>query len=157
MPFARLRGNCRSERIQATPKWKTCGDNPMRTKVVVVWAACVFAVLGAARASGAALVDLSKPFKVDKDTIALYHLDDVASGEVTDAVGGGKSGKALQATEADGKFGKAMNGDGTKGWVDFADLPKTQAHLLQCFDPDRPWRHQERGFFAISETCSATK
>jgi len=30
-------------------------------------------------------------------------------------------------------------------------------HLLQCFDPDRPWRHQERGFFAISETCSATK
>src|SRR5207253_4336795 len=30
------------------------GDNPMRTKVVVVWAACVFAVLGAAGASAPA-------------------------------------------------------------------------------------------------------
>src|SRR5204863_9419530 len=96
-----------------------------RTKVVVVWAGCVFAVLAAAGASGASLVDVSKPFNVDKDTIALYHLDDVASGDVADAVGGGKSGKALSATEANGKFGKAMNGDGTKGWVDFADLPKT--------------------------------
>ncbi len=58
--------------------------------------------------------------------IAPYHLDDVASGAVTDAVGGGRSGKAVQATETDGKFGKAMNGDGTKGWVDVADLPKTE-------------------------------
>ena len=97
----------------------------MRTKVVGVWAACGFAVLGAAWASGAgaARVDLSKPFEVDKETIALYHLDDVASGEVKDAVDGGKPGKMAGATEAEGKFGKAMDGDGTKGWVDFAALP----------------------------------
>jgi len=98
----------------------------VRTKVVVVWAACGFAVLGAARASVAALVDLGEPFKADRDTIALYHMDDVASGEVKDAVGGGKPGKPVQATEAGGKFGQAMNGDGTKSWVDFADLPKTE-------------------------------
>jgi hypothetical protein len=100
----------------------------MRAKVLVVWAACGFAALGAARASEAetALVDLGKPFEVDKDTIALYHLDDVASGEVKDATGRGKPGRAVEATEAEGKFGKAMNGDGTKGWVDFADLPKTE-------------------------------
>ena len=81
---------------------------------------------GAARTAGAALVDLTKPFEVDRDTIALYHLDDVASGEVKDAVTGGKPGKVVGATEAEGKFGKAMSGDGTKGWVDFADLPKTE-------------------------------
>lgn len=100
----------------------------MRAKVLVLWAACGFAALGAARASEAetARVDLSKPFEVDKDTIALYHLDDVASGEVKDATGRGKPGRAVEATEAEGKFGKAMNGDGTKGWVDFADLPKTE-------------------------------
>ena len=97
----------------------------MRTKVVAAWAACGSAVLGAALASaaGAARVDLSKPFEVDKETIALYHLDDVASGEVKDAVDGGKPGKVVGATEAEGKFGKAMSGDGTKGWVDFAALP----------------------------------
>jgi hypothetical protein len=100
----------------------------MRTKIVVLWAACGLAVLGAAcaLAAGPAAVDLSKPFEVDKDTIALYHLDDVASGEVKDAVDGGKSGKAVGATSSQGKFGKAMSGDGTKGWVDFADLPKTE-------------------------------
>ena len=92
----------------------------MRTKTVVVWAAWAFAVLGAA------LVDLTRPFEVDSDTIALYHLDDVASGEVKDAVTGGKPGKVVGATQAEGKFGKAMRGDGTKGWVDFADLPKTK-------------------------------
>ena len=98
----------------------------MRTKTVVVWAAWAFAVLGAARTAGAALVDLTRPFEVDNDTIALYHLDDVASGEVKDAVTGGKPGKVAGATQAEGKFGKAMRGDGTKGWVDFADLPKTK-------------------------------
>ena len=30
----------------------------------------------------------------------------------------------MEATQANGKFGKAMSGNGTKGWVDFADLPK---------------------------------
>ncbi len=98
----------------------------MRTTIAAVWAACVLAVLAAAGARGADVVDLSKPFEADKDTIALYHLDDVASGAVGDAVSGGKSGKPMQVTEAEGKFGKAMSGDGTKGWVDFADLPKTE-------------------------------
>ena len=94
----------------------------MRTKAfcAVLWAACGFGALGAET------VDLSKPFEVDRETIALYHLDDVASGEVKDSVGGGKPGKTVQATEADGKFGKGMNGDGAKSWVDFADLPKTE-------------------------------
>jgi len=52
----------------------------MRVKVLRVRAACGLLALGAAWASGAgtARVDLSKPFEVDKDTIALYHLDDVA-------------------------------------------------------------------------------
>jgi len=44
---------------------------------------------------------------------------------------------------------------GPSAWND--NQYKLHTHLLQCFDPDRPWRHQERGFFAISETCSATK
>ena len=94
----------------------------MRTRAfpAVLWAACGFG------AFGAETVDLSKPFEVDRETIALYHLDDVASGEVKDSVAGGKLGKAVQATEADGKFGKGMNGDGAKSWVDFADLPKTE-------------------------------
>ena len=96
----------------------------MRTKTAMVWTACGFALL-AVRASWAAPVDLSRPFEVDKHTIALYHLDDVASGEVKDAVGGGKSGKVVEATQVNGKFGMAMCGDGTKGWVDFADLPKS--------------------------------
>ena len=95
----------------------------MRTKMVVVWSACGFMLL-AGRALWAAPVDLGRPFEVDKDTVALYHLDDVASGEVKDAVAGGKSGKVVEATQANGKFGKAMSGNGTKGWVDFADLPK---------------------------------
>ncbi|MBL7223818.1 MAG: hypothetical protein ISS72_08195 [Candidatus Brocadiae bacterium] len=100
----------------------------MQAKVLRVWAACGFLVLGAAWASGAgtARVDLSKPFEVDKDTIALYHLDDVASGQVKDAVGEGRAGKVVEAAEAEGKFGKALDGDGTKGWVDFASLPRRE-------------------------------
>ncbi len=75
----------------------------MRTKIVVLWAACGFVVLAAAGALAAtAPVDLSRPFDVDKDTIALYHLDDVASGEVKDAVGGGKSGKVVGAARPRG-------------------------------------------------------
>jgi len=80
----------------------------------------------ALRASSAAPVDLSKPFNVDKETIALYHFDDVASGEVKDAVRGGKSGRVIGATAAPGKFGNAMQSDGAKGWVDFSDPPKNK-------------------------------
>ena len=100
----------------------------MRIRTVALWTVCGFAVLGAAQASAADVVptDLTKPFEVDEHTIALYHLDDVSTGEVTDAVAGGKSGKVVGAAQAEGKFGKAMSGDGTKGWVDFADLPKTK-------------------------------
>ena len=100
----------------------------MQAKVLRVWAVCGLLVLGASRALGAATarVDLSKPFEVDRDTIALYHLDDVASGEVKEAVGEGKSGTVVEATEAEGKFGKALDGDGTKGWVDFASLPRRE-------------------------------
>jgi hypothetical protein len=100
----------------------------MPTKSVVLSAACGFAILLAVYASAAvpAAVDLSKPFPADKQTIALYHLDDVASGEVEDAVPGGKSGKAVDAAACEGKFGKAMSGDGAKGWVDFQDLPKIE-------------------------------
>ena len=61
------------------------GDSAMRTKMVIVWSACGFMLL-AGRALWAAAVDLGRPFEVDKDTVALYHLDDVASGEVKDAV-----------------------------------------------------------------------
>ena len=110
----------------------------MHAKVLRVWAACGLLALGAARASGAGTVrvDLSKPFEVDKDTITLYHLDDVASGEVKDAVGEGKSGKVVEATEAEGKFGKALDGDGTKGWVDFASPPRREgltALTVECW------------------------
>jgi hypothetical protein len=75
------------------------GVNPKRLNIVVVWMACALAVLKVGGVSAADSVDLSKPLKADKDTIALYHLDDVASGEVRDAVEGGKPGKVVQATE----------------------------------------------------------
>ncbi len=68
------------------------------------------------------VVDLTKPFEVDKDTLALYPLDNVGTGEVKDAVEGGKTGKVGDATEAEGKFGKAVSFDGAKGWVDFEEL-----------------------------------
>ena len=53
----------------------------MRTELGRVCAACGSALLGAALALGvgAARVGLSKPFELDKDTIALCHLADVAS------------------------------------------------------------------------------
>jgi len=100
----------------------------MHVEILRFWAACGLLALGAAWALGAgtARVDLSKPFEVDGNTIALYHLDDVASGQVKDAVGGGTPGKVVEATEAEGKFGKAMDGNGTKGWVDFAPLPSRE-------------------------------
>ena len=96
----------------------------MRMKTFVFSVVCGLAILAGEKTPVAATpVDLTKPFEMDKDTIALYHLDDVASGEVQDTAGG-KSGKVFEAAAAQGKFGKAMNSDGAKGWVDFADLPK---------------------------------
>ena len=96
----------------------------MRTKLIMP-VVCGFATLVVATALSAAApaVNLTKPFEIDKDTIALYHLDDVASGEVQDAAGG-KPGRVVEATAAQGKFGKAMSSDGAKGWVEFTDLPK---------------------------------
>ena len=44
-------------------------------------------------------MDLSKPFEADKDTICLFHLDDVAGGEVKDSVPGGKSGNGEGADD----------------------------------------------------------
>jgi hypothetical protein len=93
----------------------------MRMTIAGVWAAYGLAVLGAA---GAAQVDLSKPFVADRDTICLFHLDDVASGEVRDSVTGGKSGKVKEPMPAEGKFGKALSCDGGKGWADVTDLAK---------------------------------
>ena len=51
-------------------------------------------MVGLGRLASAGPVDLSKPFEADKDTICLFHLDDVAEGRVEDSVAGGKSGKA---------------------------------------------------------------
>lgn len=93
-------------------------------------------VIGPGRLAGAELVDLSKPFEVDKDTICLFHLDDVASGEVKDAVAGGKSGKVNEPMAAEGKFGGALNCDGNKGWADVTDLAKMEglrALTVECW------------------------
>jgi hypothetical protein len=76
------------------------------------------------RITWAQVVDLSRPYEVDEDTIALYHLDDVASGTIADAVPGGKPGvveKGVMSTL--GRFGDAMTCDGTAGWIDVQDLP----------------------------------
>jgi len=84
----------------------------MRAKAVGIRAACGFVVLGAAWAFGAgtARVDLSKPFDQDKETIALYHLDDLPAG----------------AKAAEGRFGKALDCDGAKGWVDIESVPQKE-------------------------------
>ncbi len=110
----------------------------MAANVAGVWAACGLAVLGLAWASGAraAGVDLSKPFEADKETICLFHLDDVAGGEVRDSVPGGKSGKVKEPAAAEGKFGGALNCDGEKGWADVTDLAKMdglKALTVECW------------------------
>jgi hypothetical protein len=100
----------------------------MRTKAVVAWVGCGLAILGAAWAPDvrAAGVDLSKPFEADKDTICLFHLDDVAGGEAKDSVAGGKSAKVKEPMGAEGKFGGALSCDGDKGWADVTDLAKME-------------------------------
>jgi Concanavalin A-like lectin/glucanases superfamily/Carbohydrate binding domain len=72
----------------------------------------------------AANVDLSRPFTPDKDTICLLHLDNVASGQVLNAITG-KTSPAAGAVAAIGKFGGALGLNGTGGWVDVTGLPKT--------------------------------
>jgi len=88
--------------------------------------AFVAIVLCACRFANAQVADLTKPFEPDKETICLFHLDDVATGKAEDAVPGGTSGKVVDAKEAEGKFGKAMSADGTKGWVDVTGLRREE-------------------------------
>ena len=72
----------------------------MRMKTFVFSVVCGLAILAGEKTPVAATpVDLTKPFEMDKDTIALYHLDDVASGEVKTRAGG-KSGKVFEADAA---------------------------------------------------------
>ena len=80
-------------------------------------------------------VDLTKPLEPDKDTILLFNLDDVAAGDAKEAVSG-KTGKVVDAKEAEGKFGKALAADGAKGWVDFTDNTKADgltALTVECW------------------------
>lgn len=80
-------------------------------------------------------VDLSKPFKVDGDTVHLFHMDDVATGKMKDDAGGGPA-VVKDATEVEGKFGKAMSCDGTKGWADVTDPPLAEnmwAMTVECW------------------------
>ena len=94
-----------------------------RRKVVKGIGIALFAViLCACRLANAQVADLTKPFDPDKETICLYHLDDIATGKAEDAVPGGNDGKVVDAKEAEGKFGKALHADGTKGWVDVTGL-----------------------------------
>jgi hypothetical protein len=89
---------------------------------MMIAAAAVIACLG--QTARAQVVDLTKPYEVDTDTIALYHMDDVGSGTIADAVPGGKPGvmeKGVMPTL--GRFGDAMTCDGTAGWIDVKDLP----------------------------------
>jgi len=56
-------------------------------------------VVGLGRLASAEPVDLSKPFEADNDTICLFHLDDVAGGEVKDSVAGGEVGEGEGADD----------------------------------------------------------
>jgi hypothetical protein len=103
-----------------------------------MWGAAVVAGLcgpATTQARGGA-ADLTKPFEVDQETVSLFHLDDVGAGAVKDAVKSGRPGKAVEAMEVDGKFGKAMGVDGSKGWVDVDGLPRMEnlaALTVECW------------------------
>jgi hypothetical protein len=106
------------------------------THMRVLRIAALAIVAGLGRLATAEPVDLSKPFQVDKDTICLFHLDDVAGGEVRDSVAGGRSGKVKEPMAAQGKFAGALSCDGDKGWADVTDLPKTEgltALTVECW------------------------
>lgn len=62
-------------------------------------------------------VDLTRPLEVDADTVALYRMDDVATGQIADAAGG-PAGDVLGGKPSLGKFGGALSFDGLKGVVD---------------------------------------
>ena len=93
-------------------------------------------VMGLGCLANAEPVDLSKPFETDKDTICLFHLDDVAGGEVKDSVAGGTPGKVKEPKTAEGKFAGALNCDGDKGWADVNGLAKRdglKALTVECW------------------------
>jgi hypothetical protein len=74
-------------------------------------------VLLALGAGGWAQVDVTRPFEPDADTVALFHLDDAATGTVTDA-SGGPAGALGGAVATLGRFGGGISLDGLGGWVD---------------------------------------
>ncbi|HPD15699.1 MAG TPA: hypothetical protein PLE19_12155 [Planctomycetota bacterium] len=102
------------------------------------WAVAATALVLAASAptARAATVDLTRPFEADKETLCLFHLDDVASGEVKDAVADGRSGRVKSPAAAAGKFGGALDCDGEKGWADVTDLAESKglkALTVECW------------------------
>jgi hypothetical protein len=64
-----------------------------------------------------AQVDLTRPFTPDADTVALYHLDDLATGQMADAVGG-PAGPVAGVTATLGRFDRAAVMNGVGGWID---------------------------------------
>jgi hypothetical protein len=79
---------------------------------------------------------LSRPFEADAQTVHLFHLDDLASGRVQDAVPGGKTGTVKDALPTLGRFGGAMSCDASQGWVDIAGLPgmaQYNALTVECW------------------------
>jgi hypothetical protein len=91
-------------------------------------------VLVAVPCLAAGSVDLTKPFTPDKDTVCLLHLDDVASGHVTDAATG-KQSPAPGAVTTIGRFGEALSLTGAGGWVDVTSLPDKapQDMTVECW------------------------
>ena len=81
-------------------------------------------VLCAPGLAAAQVVDLSRPLPADKDTICLFHLDDVGNPQVQDAVGG-NPGRAEGAVPTIGRFGGALSCNGVGGWIDVPDCPDT--------------------------------
>ncbi len=69
--------------------------------------------------------DLTRPFEPDGATVALYHLDDAATGRLRDAAGG-PTGAAVEALPTFGRFSGGLSFGGGTGWADIpapADVP----------------------------------
>ncbi len=82
-----------------------------------------------------AQVDLSRPLEADQHTLCLFHLDDVAGGEVEDAAGG-PGGVVNEALPSFGRFGGAMSCDAARGWADVAEprnAPDRQGLTVECW------------------------
>lgn len=81
--------------------------------------------------------NLTKPFKTDKDTLHLFHFDDVVAGkETANEAAKHNTAEVVGATAVEGKFGKAMNCDGVKGWADVVDLQRVfdvKALTVECW------------------------